>query len=293
MTLRDKSRHWLLEHPKYNPYKRSIEDFYHPLRLITSSWRVLPNFIIAGTSRSGTTSLYHNLLSHPNIYPGAHKSAGFFDYNFDKGLNFYKSHFSTKLHKNYVNKVKKQLFCTGEATTTYLLEPKLANRIKDTVPDLKIIVILRNPIERAFSHYNYYVMRQESKFDTFEQAIDFEKKIISNNLLNNVNKFEDRRFYSFLREGMYIENLKKLFEVFPKRQLHIIQFEEFATDTLKTLESTFKFLDLENFQINNIKKLNAIEYQEIDSDTRKFLKEFFEPYNAKLYDAIGKNFHWK
>lgn len=294
MTIREQLRSWLLEHPKFNPYKLSANNALLPLRQMTRKMRALPDFIIIGASRSGTTSLYYNMSKHPNISPGAEKASSFFDKNFERGLSFYKSHFPVKPSSN-LNKDGKFTFVTGEATTTYLLNPLTAERISDTIPNVKLIAILRNPIDRAFSHFNYHLTRGESKFQSFEEAINYEKKLIKlGNFKKNIfeNKEIDYRFCSYLSEGLYVERLEPYLENFSKDQIMIIKYEDYITHEKNVLNKIFNFLNLPVYDISNLSKLNSVNYENINEDTKRNLQDFFKPYNEKLIEKFGPDIRW-
>lgn len=295
MVTRQEVRSWLINHPEYNPYKLSKEKFWFPFRLVTNYLRVLPDFIIIGASRCGTTSLYYNMIKHPNIYPGATKASSFFDKNFEKGLNFYKSHFPAKIFKKHVNNNGKQNFITGEATTTYLLNPLVAERISQTLPNIKLIALLRNPIDRAYSHFNYHLIRGEAKFSSFEEAIKYEEDLIKlGDFKKNIfeNKKIDYRFCSYLSEGTYIDRLLLYTKYFSKNQILVIKTKDFISDEKKTLNQVFEFLGLPKYKILQPKKLNVVRYENMKTETREYLRKFFRPCNEKLSNFLNSNFHW-
>lgn len=294
MTIKERIRTWLIQNPSFNPYRLSSEKIFSPFRFATNSMRSLPNFIIIGASRSGTTSLYYNLNQHPNIYPGAGKASSFFDKNFNKGLNYYRSHFPIQ-PKKIVSSEGKNLFVTGEATTSYLLNPLVPERIFKTIPDVKLIAILRNPIDRAFSHFNYHLTRGESKFSTFEEAIEFEEKLLmtgsfKENIFNNNDL--DYRFYSYLSEGNYFERLQEFLKFFPLKQIHVINTDNFSENADKIFKEIFEFLNLPKFEIPNNQKLNAVKYEKLNSKTREHLMSYFKPSNEKLSKLLKQNFEW-
>src|SRR5579863_6754349 len=124
------------------------------VRAASSRIRLLPDFMIIGTQKGGTTSLYNYLIDHPNISSIFKKEPHFFDFNFYKGVSWYRAHFPSLLEKYYSERVHGQKFITGEASPYYLYHPLVPQRIKETMPTAytKFIVLLRNPIDRAYSH---------------------------------------------------------------------------------------------------------------------------------------------
>ena len=141
---------------KYNRFfKRGIAG-------ITASNRVLPNFIIIGTVRSGTTSLYYNICEHPSVLPAAYDEIGFFDSNFHLGIDWYRSMFPTE---KKMEEIKKDtgFAITGEDTPFYFWKKEIVDRIFQVLPDVKIIAIFRNPVDRAYSNYNLGIRANTEK----------------------------------------------------------------------------------------------------------------------------------
>lgn len=130
-----------------------IDEYIHIIRWITAPLRTLPEFIIIGAQKAGTTSLYNYLIEHPSIFPAFKKEVLYFDVNYRKGIHWYKSFFPTTIFKFLISKYSNRRFITGEASPYYILYPHAAKRIHSTLPKVKIIILLRNPINRSFSQY--------------------------------------------------------------------------------------------------------------------------------------------
>jgi hypothetical protein len=261
---------------------------------------MLPNFIIIGAQRCGTTSLYNHLIKHPNIKPAIIKETHYFDSNLNRSLNWYKSFFPTKAFK-YLNKFfKRRNIITGEATPYYIFLPHAAKIICSYIPNVKIIVLLRNPVNRAYSHYNYTV---KLGFETlsFEEAIKKEQERLDGELekLNkNPNYYSfSHQHWSYLERGKYVDQLKLWFSYFPKKQILIIRSEDFYKDPKNVMERVYNFLNLPKIssEKENIiyKKFNVGIYQKMDNKTSSYLKNFFKPYNKELSEFLNKNFNWE
>lgn len=273
--------------------KNNIRKFKHitfnrGLSGITSSFRVLPDFIIIGAKRCGTTTLYENLAEHPCIEKSSHDNIGFFNDNFHLGINWYKSHFVTINKKNEIMK-KFGKFATYDVTTSYIRNPELAIKIKTKIPNSKIIAILRNPVDRAFSEYNEN-KKNKSNIDSFEKIVieelnEYSK--ISNNEINLIIKK-----LNLVGKGLYQKQLKKWFEVFSKESILILSTEEFENKPDITYSKIFHFLELPEYQVKNTKKFNKNSYPKMDDKIRKKLEEFFEPHNHDLFNLINQNFDW-
>ena len=117
-SQKEKLRLWLLDNPGINPYRFSFEKFF---RILTNSQRLLPDFIIIGSTKSGTWTLTDFLMQHPNIF--MERNLHFFEYNQSNKISWYRKFFPTKSYKNKIEKKTKQNFVVGENTSTYLFHP--------------------------------------------------------------------------------------------------------------------------------------------------------------------------
>lgn len=180
---------------------------------LTSSLRVLPDFIVIGVVRGGTTSIYHYLGQHNCIRKSAYDELGFFDDNYHLGLNWYRSMFPTRFIKNRIIK-KYGKFMTYEVTPFYIYNPKVVQRIYDILPKIKVIAVLRNPVDRAYSNY-YLGVRSNDEKRTFEDAIDSDLKKIQDT--SNDDYFGQMIDKSYIARGFYSEQLQIWMDKFPKR----------------------------------------------------------------------------
>ena len=257
----------------------------------TSPLRVLPDFFVIGAGRTGTTSLYHYLDQHPSLSKSAYDELGYFDDNYHLGLNWYRSLFPSIFTK-YLIKLKTNNFMTYDVTPSYVRRPWNAKRIKKLFPDTKLIVILRNPVDRTYSHY--HLAEQFGETRTFEEIVkeDMDNILNWNIDLKDDNYFANKVEKSFLARGFYAEQLSIWFKLFSKNQIMIVSSEQLASDTKNTMNSIFQFLNLPKFEIPNTKKVNVSQYSKMNSSTRKLLINFFKPYNESLYNFLNVNFEW-
>ena len=284
----------LAKHEWLHNFIRTLDRAYSNL---TGFTHVLPDFYLIGAQKCGTSALYDYLVQHPCIHPCITKEPRFFDKYFHRGINWYKTCFPSIFQKKFESKIFHRKFLTGEATERYLEHPHVSKRIKKITPNSKFIVLLRNPIDRAYSHYN---MRYKSKKEklSFEDAIECEKDRTHNEfkkMLNDENYYSKDYFHhSYLDRGIYIEKLKRWMEVFPKEQFLIIQSEEFFKDPNNVYNQVLKFLDLPNWKLKEYKKIGAGSYKhsEIEPEIRKKLIEYFKPHNEQLFDFLKTKFDW-
>jgi hypothetical protein len=252
--------------------------------------RILPSFIVIGVQRSGTTTLYNLLAEHPSVLPALVKEVHFFDLSFQKGLNWYRGHFPlSSSHKS------KPGIITGEASPYYIFHPHASRRMASLFPSMKIILLLRNPVNRAFSHYHHEVRLGFERL-SFEGAIENEaarltgeaQKIIQDENYHSFN----HRHYSYLSRGYYVDQLENWMKSFPQEQVKIIKSEDFFRSPQTVLPQILKFLDLPEWNVPNFKPRNTLQYPAMSSTTRDRLTAYFEPFNRRLYDMLGADFGW-
>lgn len=265
---------------------------------LTGFLHVLPDFLIIGFVKCGTTSLYEYLLQHPYVYPPAGKEIDYFDRLYAKGINWYKVNFPLKLHKTIVKNLFRKDFVTGEATPRYIEHPYALDRIKKIVPNAKFIILLRNPIDRAFSQYNQN-LNNGYEYLSFEDAIKLEKERIR----ERYEKMQsDETYYSwdydlfaYLEHGVYVNKIIRWMNVFPKDQFLILHSEEFLKNTSVVYHRVLNFLNLPKWEPIEYSLFKKQTYQKprIDPALRKQLVEYFKPHNERLYKLLGTDFHWE
>ena len=194
------------------------------------------DFFIVGAPKAGTTSLYYYLNEHPEIVMSSQKETDFFsDESLQKqGLYYGKNRISSMEHyhalfENYENKV------VGEASVSYLFYEDVPNKIKAYNASAKIIIMLRNPADRAFSHY-----LMDYRLGLINQS--FESVIAEKNRSRKQELF----YQQFVRLGLYYEQLKRDFETFGKENVHIIFYDDFKNDLQNQVQKTYDFLEVDS-----------------------------------------------
>lgn len=241
-----------------------------------------PNFIIAGASKSGTCSIYYYLSRHPQILLSHIKEIDFYWQNYRRGIDWYLAHFPTITDRSD--------FLTGEATPNYLRFPQVAQRIKDTFPQTKIIILLRNPVDRAIS-WHYHKLNTGLTNEDLATAIATEIERLA-----TVTEAEitNTGFYNpdNIMSSLYIYKIKPWIELLGREQFLILKSEDFYGEPSETMKKVFEFLGLPNCPSNNYPKVNAGSYNQVDPDLRKTLAEYFTPYNRQLEEYLGMKFDW-
>jgi len=294
--MKQQIRLWFLENPQFNPYRFSFEKLY---RKMTSRLRSLPDFIIIGVGRAGTTALYSYLIQHPSIVAAStdnNESVAdlhFFEYMISNNIQWYKSHFPILFSKS---KNQKNSFITGEYTSTYIYHPDVPKRIFNLLPKIKLIVILRNPIDKAYSTY-----QQQFRFGeyttSFEDTVNAEFRRINLNkdfpeLNSNNYDFENFVAQNIIRHGIYADYLETWLKIFDRKQILILNSEDLKNSTKETLHRVFHFLNVSNYDIANTSQVNVGKYPPINKITRKKLIEFFKPHNQRLNKLLDTEFDW-
>lgn len=270
--------------------------------LLTSSVRVTPDYLIAGTKKGGTTSLANWLVQHPGVlrmFPKAqrHKSAHYFDCNFTKSPAWYRSHFPTRQLRTRTARQLGYRPLVGEASPYYMFHPAAADRVKSMLPYAKVIMLLREPVARAYSHYWDRVSTGFEDATTFEGAVAAEPRRLAD--------VDDARFaepgyahfshehHSYLARGRYAEQLVRWQQLFGPDQLLVLEFERMKTEPDVLLREVLAFLDLPPCPTIDLRARNERKSQPpMSTSTRESLRDYFRPYNQQLAELTGREFSW-
>lgn len=258
-------------------------------RDLTAGRRGTPAFIIIGAQKAGTTSLFKYLRLHPNVIPAHKKEVKFFDCNYSKGLDWYRSHFP------YTGDIKDNEI-TGEASPHYIAHPLSPRRIAETLPQVKLIALLREPVARAYSHYQLNVRRKREEL-SFEEAIDQEAERTAG-MLEKIKAGKNIPLYNFLHysylsKGLYADQLANWMEVFPFQQILILKSEDLFAHPEQVFLQVLAFLGLPAWEPGQYDRFNPGSYSEIRPEVHARLKEFFKPHNQRLYELLGRDFGWE
>jgi hypothetical protein len=281
--------------------KKFIADLAVPLHL-------KPEFIIIGAQKAGTTSLYDYLVQHPCVAPARTKEVHFFDHHFARGMGWYARRFPTKGEAQRAGAPLGHPIITGEASPFYLYHPHAPRRIRETLPQAKLIVLLRNPVDRAYSHYGMNVSKKtikdpltgqplERETLSFEDAIAAEEERLRGEWEKMVADENYRsislQLYSYKARGLYLNQLQTWLEHFPREQLLVLNSEEFAAQPGEVFARVLEYLNLPSWQPQSFERSNEGRYtQRMDAATRAQLLQYFRPRNEKLYQFLGTRFNW-
>jgi hypothetical protein len=229
-----------------------------------------------------------SIAEHPRTRTAIQKELGFFDVAYSRGLKSYRSMFPLGFRSGPGTQ-------TFEATPTYLAYPEAHERVRRALPDAKLVVMVRNPVERAFSQYHWGVRSQMENL-SFPEAIEREPERLAGEA-ERVAKDESYVspgwiYHSYAASGRYAEHLERWLSVFPREQLLVVGMEAFAADSPGQFARILEFLELDPFEPKEYAKINAYPYPGIDPATRKRLQDEFRPYNERLWELLGEDLGW-
>lgn len=253
--------------------------------------------MVIGTQRGGTSSLYKYLGRHPGVAPTLRKETEYFTRSYGEGEGWYRAHFPLELRRSVSRIVARRPLQTFEATPDYLVHPLAAQRAAVLLPEARIVAMLRNPIDRAFSHYKHMV-RLEFEKRSFEQAVAREPDEITP-LVEKMAadpSYDATNFlrYSYLTRGHYAEQLRRWLDHYPG--MLVVQSEEFYADTPKVFSQILAHLDLEQWQPTEFANYSYASTRPSDSGlpdhVRAQLADYFRPLNDELFQLIDRDFGW-
>ena len=271
---------------------------------LTNSIRVLPDFLIIGGQKCGTTTLHTILGMHPCVASSRIKELSFFDLKFKRRLSWYRSYFPTKLRKVWYSRFRRHSFATFESTVSYMFHPHAPRRISETLPGVKVIALLRNPVERAYSDYYYRKdwaarVNPDKFFPSFEESIKEEQggKLYIQEL-EKLRRDEDYSYHNYykwslLSRGIYADQLANVMNFIPRERLLVVKSEDFFKKPDAILEQVLKFLELPPWRPNQFGARLQGNYPKIDPKMRDQLAEFFEPHNERLYSLLQTHYDWR
>ena len=271
-----------------------VDTSYFEYRKATWRFRPLPEFLIIGAQKSGTSSLHSYLCQHPQLFSSPYKKEIHYfstlKFNqkekFENGEHWYRAHFP-----------RQREMCNGsmtfETTPDYIFHPPVPARIHALSPEMKLIALLRNPTERAIS--NYFMENRKNReplpmLEAFQQEEARIERAVKEQDYNN-------QFYidtAYKSRGRYAEQLARFLVFFPAKQILLLSSEELFSDPYGSLRKVYDFLDVDpDFKINDIAPRNIGRKKgEVPAGVREYLDEYFQPYNQTLYQLAGKNFGW-
>eukprot|EP00026_Physarum_polycephalum_P002584 Phypoly_transcript_02591.p1 GENE.Phypoly_transcript_02591~~Phypoly_transcript_02591.p1 ORF type:complete len:891 (+),score=98.31 Phypoly_transcript_02591:80-2752(+) len=253
--------------------------------------RLKPSFLILGIWKAGTSSLALELSKHPEIkFPTAKETFYFSKLHGKLDINWYWNMFPCG---------NDSLEHTFEATAGYLYADGVPALVKQYLPNAKFIIMLRDPVERAYSHF-YMNYRAHGTNFTLPPAQLFDNLMRSNyadflmciQQKGGIEKCANDPTWQFLNAGLYYYSIKRWFEVFPQDQFMIMDFSDFVRNNQLVMHNILKFLNVREYKLPQEAQNIADKKDEMLESTRTFLRAFYAQHNKKLYELLNRNFKW-
>ncbi len=268
----------------------------------TAAVRPGPDFLVVGTKRGGTTSMFNYLLAHPQVLPlfpppEKRKGAYFFDVNVTQGRSesWYRSHFPSVAARTVRDRMAGASHIVGEATPYYLYHPHAPRRAQAMLPNAKIVMLLRNPVDRAYSHWKER-SRQGVEYLDFEDAIAAEAGRLAGEIerLEAVPSYYSfaHQHYSYVDQGRYSAGVRRWLEAYDSSQVLILRSEDFYAEPAKTLARTQEFLGIDTFDPGGYKKWNFHQAPEMNPDQLSRLADLVRDDVAELEALLHRDFQW-
>lgn len=233
---------WLRRHRRLYPLYKT------PFRYVTSPLRKLPDWYIIGAPKCATTTMYAYIVSHPDIDPCKIKETGFYYKQWEYGEHYYRSMFP----------VRRRGRLTGEATVSYLAHPlPIARRVHELTPDAKIIVMTRNPVDRAYSNYNMVYRSGHETAPTFEEALELEEERHAKYLQTDM---KTDPWHMYMGHGEYDLHIKRWSEYFPADRMLIVNFDDFTADPHAVLSRVWDHIGVRQVRVPDLPPQNVGTY---------------------------------
>jgi hypothetical protein len=251
--------------------------------------RALPDFLILGAQKAGTTSLYSQLVAHPSVLPATKKEVHYFDRR-RRAEGWYRAHFPSRAELALVaERTGRSL--TGEASPYYLFHPAVPQRVRRTVPDARLIAVLRDPVERAISGYHHQV-RHGHEHRPIELALDPRHAVVT------APETDDRwydapgpaRRLTYLARGHYAEQLERWFSCFAREQVLVLESTALRAGSLPA--AVLSFLGLPRDAVPAVADQNVGSYARPASAVERMLRDYYRPHNERLFSLLGVTWDW-
>ncbi len=267
---------------------------------LTARWRVTPDYLIIGTKRGGTTSLARWMLEHPDVrplFPGRETRKGtyYFDVNYRRGERWYRSHFPTRFARGRAVRKAGRPVLVGEATPYYLHHPHAAIRARRFAPEAKVIVLLRDPAERAYSHW---VERTRNRVEhlSFADAVAAEPARLAGAEQRMIddpsyNSFAHQHF-SYLDQGRYARGLRRWMSAFPAHQLLVLRSEDMYADPSAIYGQVLDFLGLPPHALGEFDAWNMKPKQAVEPELMAWIRSELAADVGEVEALLGRSMEW-
>jgi hypothetical protein len=249
--------------------------------------QVLPHFIVIGAMKAGTTTLFAALTQHPHVIRSRRREIHFFGSRFPRGETWYRRHFPTGLE------LRRYQAITGEGSTSYLAHPHAAERMHQVVPQVRMIALLRDPVDRAISNY-FHEKRTGRETLPIVEAFAAEEARLRRAAEEPGQRPLGRLGYR--RRGLYAEQLQRYYDYFPRDQVLVLRAESLFESPRETIDQVCRFLAIDpalgNFDYIP-KNIGGYKPSLVPPSLAAELARFYAPHNTRLYELVGEDWGWR
>jgi hypothetical protein len=248
--------------------------------------RALPDVVILGAQKSGTSSLHYYLVQHPGVIAPLRKEVHYFDVGYGHGEAWYRAHFGRR----------GQPGLNLDSSPYYLFHPAVPERLHALLPQARLIVLLRDPVRRAYSHYWHERDKGRETLE-FEAAIAAEPARLGDSEAalaeGRIGRNAAHQHFSYLARGRYADQLERWFALFPREQFLVLRFEDLAREPLVALNRTLAFVGLPPAQTVRLEARHTRRYPSMPPATAAHLIEYFAPHDRRLEALLGEPMGWR
>jgi len=283
--------------PVSRPVKRAAQSVSVTAGRATSQARMVPAFLIVGAQRCGTSSMSRALSQHPAVFKAVlHKGVHYFDTGYDHGPGWYRGHFPLRARARLTARPAGAAPMAFESSPYYMFHPLAAARIARDLPGVKLLVLLRDPVERAYSAHAHERARG---FETepFERALELEDE----RLAGEAERLKsDPRYVSYHHQhhgyrarGRYAEQLERLEQLFGRDRIHVIDSGDFFADPRPVYDGVLDFLQLPGGFYPVFERHNARPRSPMPPSVRFSLEQYYRPPDDRLASWLGRDPSWR
>jgi hypothetical protein len=268
--------------------------FDHVGRL-TAAWRMDPGFVVIGGQRCGTTTIFKVLSAHPQLRrPPIDKGTDYYTLNYWRGPAWYRSRFP--LRRPVQPSARRfGVPVAFEACTYYMFHPFAVERLAADFPDIKLVAMLRDPVERAYSAYKHEFARGFDTEPNFMRALELEdERVGGEEQLLRDSSYESfaHRHHAYRRRGEFADQLRRVYQHFPRSRVHVMQSEAFFANPAHEFQTLVEFLGVGAWQPPAFRQHNARPGSAMPRDARAFLIDHYREPDRDLADLLGRELLW-
>jgi hypothetical protein len=267
-------------------------------RMLTGGAGMLPGFLIVGAQRSGTGSMDRALRQHPALFGGLlREEVHYFDLHYDRGMGWYRSHFPFRSWARWATRAAGSSPVAFDTSPYYMFHPLAAERIARDLPGVKLLVLVRDPVERAYSaHAHETFFGYES--EPFERALELESTRLAGEaeriVADRGYASHSHQHHAYRARGQYAEQLERLERLFGRDRIHVVESQAFFTSPGPAYDRVLEFLGLPHAGYPNFRRFNTRpRAAPMPKHVRAALEEHYRPYDERLATWLGHEPSWR